>query len=613
MSPKLLVLVIVNLAFLILCYKLFKKKELLSYFHGGKWWITWVAVAVITLMDELTSVFYAPSEAFRVIKTNAIFFIAFTSILMRFLSNRMVEIAHILEENKMIGGGVYNFSYLVMGPTMSFIAVGSILVDYILTASISTVSAVENGLALFNLSGGTKFGVELVVIWLIAGLNVLGIKENARVTFYIFLATALVFLNFITAGFFEMTPTNYGIVAESAKSAVTTVLGGGIFNGYFYVVASIAACILAYSGIESVLQTASLVKSWREIKKAYTFLALSVGIVTPVITLLVLSHQSFDFAAHETDLIPHYAAYLNGNAFGLVVSMIASITLIMALNTAYVASSELIERVALRYNFHWLVKTNKYDALYLVHIGNAIFYSIIIYITNGEQMILAEMYALGLVASFVINMGALLGYRYQKGDHEATAYRTSRFGTFVLFLLLLSCFLYLAWHKPFGTILWVSVTAVCLLFGILMAKKRAPEIQQTVKGDSTMDLILYIASHDQKNVHVYFKRPFEQKNLVLYDLSIYITFYSPRKEIPPKLAENHFRFPVKRTSLYNNILAFLNLMVFELPGHNITAHFGWPTSRWLDRLSIGVMTFQLMRLPEKCPNLNYRIEQYSAK
>ncbi len=36
----------------------------------------------------------------------------------------------------MFGGGVYSFSYLVLGPTISFVAVSSIMVDYILTAQI---------------------------------------------------------------------------------------------------------------------------------------------------------------------------------------------------------------------------------------------------------------------------------------------------------------------------------------------------------------------------------------------------------------------------------------------------------------------------------------------
>ena len=129
---------------------LFRKKDSSSYFSAGRWWLTWLSIAVITLMDELTSIFYAPSEAFRFIGTYAIPFIAITSLLMRFLSTRMVEIAEILEHHNIRGGGVYSFSYLVLGPTFSFIAVASIMVDYVLTACISTVSAVENGLTFIS-------------------------------------------------------------------------------------------------------------------------------------------------------------------------------------------------------------------------------------------------------------------------------------------------------------------------------------------------------------------------------------------------------------------------------------------------------------------------------
>src|SRR5262250_1519863 len=146
------VLLVLNLALVGGFGVLLRRKGLLGYAKGGKWYVTWLATGVITLMDELTSVFYAPAEAHRFIGLQAIFFIAFTSLIMRVLSSRMVEIAQILELNDIRGGGVYSFSYLVLGPVASFIAVASIMVDYILTACISTVSAVINGTAFVALS-----------------------------------------------------------------------------------------------------------------------------------------------------------------------------------------------------------------------------------------------------------------------------------------------------------------------------------------------------------------------------------------------------------------------------------------------------------------------------
>jgi hypothetical protein len=82
-------------------------------------------------MDEFTSIFYAPAEAYRFIGSTAIVFIAITSILIRFLSPRFTEIAEIQEHHGLIGGGVYSFSYLVLSPLMSFALIR--VVDHELT------------------------------------------------------------------------------------------------------------------------------------------------------------------------------------------------------------------------------------------------------------------------------------------------------------------------------------------------------------------------------------------------------------------------------------------------------------------------------------------------
>ncbi|HCV43000.1 MAG TPA: amino acid transporter, partial [Bacteroidetes bacterium] len=454
---KLTILVALNLVVVAGFIVLFRKKNLLSYFSGGRWWLTWLSIAVITLMDELTSIFYAPSEAHRFIGSYAIAFIAITSLFMRFLSSRMVEIAEILEHHNIRGGGVYSFSYFVLGPTLSFIAVSSIIVDYVLTACISTVSAVENGLTFMALTQVQKLAIQFAIVWGIAGLNILGIKENARFTFGIFFVVALVLLSLLGSALYEANPTSWKAIGDSFTFSGMRVGDLGLFRGFGFIIISISGCILAYSGIESVVQTAGLVKSWKDIGKAYIFLAITTGLFTPLISALVLS-SGLNPAEHETDLITQFAVLINGIPFGLVVGAIASIALIMAVNTAYVASSELMERVAHRYNFHWIIKTNRRQSLYRIHLSSALFFSFIILLTEGSQKILAEMYALGLVASFTINMGSLLYYRYFTGTKEIREWNTSRFGTLILFVILVSCFIYLGVTKPYGVALWSVVT-----------------------------------------------------------------------------------------------------------------------------------------------------------
>jgi len=612
---KIVVLVLLNLSLIGVFGYLLRRPNLLTFSQGGRVWLTWMAVAIITLMDEFTSIFYAPAEAYRFIGISAIFFIAATSVLIRFMSTRFTEIAEILEYHGLIGGGVYSFSYLVLGPMMSFVAVSSIMVDYTLTACISSVSAVLNAASFFpwvSESSHLVVPVVIAILWAIAGLNIIGIRENARFTFLIFLVAAFIILNLIVSGLIEFDSGAFERLKAAGADSLKPLATGSFMRDYGNFISHIAFCILAYSGIESVIQTAGLVKNWREIRRAYFFLALTVGIATPLVSALVLSWP-IDFSQHEGDLVTHYATLINGTLFGILVAALASITLVMAVNTAFVASSELLERVAHRYGFHWLIATNTRHSLYRIHIINAVFFSAVIVLTSGSQKILADMYAIGLVASFCINMGLLLIYRYHTGTKEVIPYYTSRLGTLFLWVILVSCFVFLAIDKPHGTVLWAGITAIVLVAGGFLAKKRAPEIIQIGKADNEMEMVLYLAQSDSPDVHVIFRRPREEALGAPKNNEAYITFYSPRQGIPAKMGANHFRFPLLKGGMFQRIVSLIKVVEYELPDREITIHFGWPLSSWLDRLAIGVMVFKLMKLPRLFPRLNFLISYFGRK
>jgi len=338
-------------------------------------------------------------------------------------------------------------------------------------------------------------------------------------------------------------------------------------------------------------------------------LAATVGIVTPLVAALALS-APIDFAAHEGDLITYYATLINGIPFGIIVAILASFTLIMAVNTAFVASSELMERVAERYSFHWFIATNRRQSLYRIHLCNAIFFSVIILITQGSQMILADMYALGLIASFCINMLSLIIYRYFMGTKEVVQFHTSRTITLVMWIIFISCFFFLASMKPHGMMMWAIVTGIVLLAGLFVSQKRGPEIREIEKTDNEMSLILYLSQSSHLEKHIFLRRPKEE---IFCEGSpkeneVYIIFFSPRKGIPPKCANNEFYIPLGKQGLYHHIVSLLKLIEYEMPEQKIIVHFGWPLSSWLDRLSIGVMVFNLMRLPKQFPQFNFTID-----
>jgi len=403
-----------------------------------------------------------------------------------------------------------------------------------------------------------------------------------------------------------MAPGSPAVILGSATSVARSVTGFGLPHAVAIVTVGIASCILAYSGIESVIQTAGLCQNWRDISKAYWFLALTVGIVTPLISALALS-APIKFADHEGDLITHWATVVGNVPFGVVVGLVGSVILVMAVNTAYVASSELLERVAHRYRFDWLVATNRRASLYRIHCLNATLYTSIILLTEGSQAILAEMYAVSLLASFCINIGCLLIYRYFQGTKEIREYHTSRTGTLVLEAILVACFVYLAAHRPYGTALWAGVVGVLLTTAIPFSRRYGPEAAEVRRSDYPMEMLLALGETDGR-LDVYFRRPGEIDIVQASPTSAFITLFSSRQPIPDRVAPNHYRFPIQGGSVYRSITAILALLQEELDGREVHVHFGWPTSSWLDRLAVGVFVANLMRLPKLFPKLTFSID-----
>ena len=177
----------------------------------------------------------------------------------------------------------------------------------------------------------------------------------------------------------------------------------------------------------------------------------------------------------------------------------------------------------------------------------------------------------------------------------------------MLEFILIACFIYLALHKPFGTGLWAAVVTVLLAVAIPFSRRYGPEVAQVRRSDYPMEMLLGLGEADGA-LHVFFRRPGEADPMSDAPGTAFVTFFSPRQRMPPKVGSNHYRFPIQGGSLLRSIEAILALLAEELEGREVHLHFGWPTSSWLDRLSVGVMVANLMRLPKRFPKLRFSID-----
>jgi len=153
------------------------------------------------------------------------------------------------------------------------------------------------------------------------------------------------------------------------------------------------------------------------------------------------------------------------------------------------------------------------------------------------------------------------------------------------------------------------MTLFFLIAGLKISRTKAPEIPVRRITDSPMDVVFAIAEIDSNEVHIHFKRPKENiENLD--DNSIYVSFYSPRLDRPEKKFPRHFWISIQpRTNLFDMIVGLLKTIKYELPADKkIHIHFGWPLSSWLDRMSTGIMVYNIISLPRKFPEFIFHID-----
>ena len=152
-----------------------------------------------------------------------------------------------------------------------------------------------------------------------------------------------------------------------------------------------------------------------------------------------------------------------------------------------------------------------------------------------------------------------------------------------------------------------------LIVGFRVAKHRAPENVQVAQTDSPLQMVFALAEAPGRPCRYLLQAAAGGRVIRPIPHVAFVSFYSPRQGIPARLATNHYRFAQSGQSLFDSITELLYVLKYELPHKQITVHFGWPLSSWLDRLSIGVMVFSIMKLPEMFPEFHFVIEYFGKK
>src|SRR5215216_6498711 len=153
--------------------------------------LAWVGLGA----DGLSSSAYGPEEAFKALGEHTYLAVALAGLMAATVLLISAAYRRIIEEFP-TGGGGYVVASSLLGPNVGLVSGSALLVDYVLTITISIAAA---GDALFSFLPpewqGSKLAVEFGFIVLLMTLNIRGVRESVMTllpVFLLFLVTHIV-------------------------------------------------------------------------------------------------------------------------------------------------------------------------------------------------------------------------------------------------------------------------------------------------------------------------------------------------------------------------------------------------------------------------------------
>lgn len=365
----------------------------------------WKALSTLS-SDALSSVAYATDAILAVLagfSTAAIFWSIPVALMIAGLLVILTASYRQTIEAYPGGGGAYTVAKKNLGQTASLVAGAALLIDYVLTVSVSVASGIENIGSAFPLLMAHKEGFGMIVVLLIALLNLRGIRENAAVFAFPTYAFILSIFCLVGVGLFKgssgINATHQSLI-HAVYPAVPLVL----------ILRAFASGCSALTGVEAISNGAAVFQApaQRNAKITLIWMAGILGVLFLGITAL----------AHLYGIVPRpdqtLISLLSRRVFGdhffyYFVQSSTALILFLAASTTYAHFPRLASLLA-RDRFLPRQLTSIGDRLVFSNgiIGLSIAAITIILIFHGETIRMLPLYAIGVFLSFTLSQAGMV-------------------------------------------------------------------------------------------------------------------------------------------------------------------------------------------------------------
>jgi amino acid transporter/nucleotide-binding universal stress UspA family protein len=367
----------------------------------------------VVFCDIGTSVYYVPGILYGDVGDLAPAFVALTTLGFVLLASKYVEVSWRNPE----GGGVVTVATKAFSPFAGAIGGMLIIVDYFLTAAISSVSAFQY---IGSVLPWFKSHVELLAglgLLLLGIINIVGIRESAIVALWMAVASLAVNLVVVVTVALQLSPEQWSY-AWAQMQTVSALPPRSALIGF-------AGAWLAFSGLESISQLSPAMKA--PIRKtalwAMGLVVLTMTLTSPTLTLLAVAGLDTPVKlASKEFFVSELGRQYGGAGLAWSVVLSASALLLFAANTALIGGYHVFLALA---RGDWLPKvlSKRNRTFGTPHVGIAFFTAVtfaIVHATRGELELLGHLYSFGLLGAFTFTSAGVDVLRWRAGERGPT-------------------------------------------------------------------------------------------------------------------------------------------------------------------------------------------------
>jgi amino acid transporter len=377
--------------------------------HGGARRLGAFLCWAVVFADIGTSVYYVPGILYGQYGRLAGFFVILTLSVFVLLTIKYAEVTERFPE----GGGVVTVARAAIAPWAGVLGGMLILVDYFLTASLSSLSGIQYFQVIAPGITPITLQIAIGVLVFLGVLNWWGIRESAAVSAVIaliaFVSDVIVLITIFMHVPLATIGETFREIFSGQHLTTLTLLGG--FGGSF----------LAFSGLESISQLSPVMRVPRRRVAgwALALVVFTVSITSPLLTVfsttLLCAHSETvngvltcvtigGKAIDPNQFISALGGEYGGPWLGIGVAVSASALLVFASNTAIIGAYHVFIALARLRFFPKIVGRNmtmRHTPLVAIALATGIPIAVLIG-ARGQIDILGDLYAFGLLGAFTL-------------------------------------------------------------------------------------------------------------------------------------------------------------------------------------------------------------------